>query len=192
MENINRDGHKLLFKGEEFRLGQLFAQVKTAPPIEVKLEELNVVGLNKLAVDAEEAERLIATHVPLLPEYVEQFVLFYKQEGKYTVLLGHIKVRQALEAGNIAFRGKIISGPVLKKCRIEKFVPEAPVVIAEPVVETRFNAPRITDRRDSTQRRGLDNTRRDPTTQPARTGTQHKRYNVSNGNVVRKDPRSRV
>lgn len=192
MENINRDGHKLLFKGEEFRLGQLLAQVRTAPPIEVKLDELNLVGLNKLATDDEEAKRLIAKHVPVLPEYVEQFVLFYKQEGKFTVLLGHIKVRQALEAGNIVLRGKLISGPVLKKCRIEK--PE-PVAIAAPTPapNPQFNAPRFTQdtRRPPQERRGISE-QRDSTSSAPRGGAQHKRYAVSGGNIIRKDPRSRV
>jgi hypothetical protein len=168
MENINRDGHKLLFKGEEFRMGQLLAQVNTAPPIEVKLDELNLVGLNKLATDDEEAKRLIAKHVPVLPEYLEQFVLFYKQEGKFTVLLGHIKVREALEAGSTVLRGKLISGPGLKKCRIDK--PEPVAIVAPPPAPTpQFSAPRFddrrrssttnTDRRDTAPRRGLENSR---------------------------------
>jgi hypothetical protein len=167
----NRDGHKLLFKGEEYRLGQLHAQVKTAPPIEVKLDDLNLVGLTKLAADQQDpahAELTVAKHEPVLPEYVEQFVVFYKQEGKFTVLLGHIKVRQALEAGNTVIKGKLISGPVLKKCRIEKEA--APVIEVPPAAPApQFNAPRVVDRRNpsttdsdrrtTAPRRGLENNR---------------------------------
>jgi hypothetical protein len=168
MEKINRDGHVLLFKGEEFDMDQVLGQAKSGPPIEVKLDELNLVGLNKLAADEEEAKRLIARHHPVRPEYVEQGIVFYKQEGKYTVLLGHIKIRQALEEGKRSFKGRLISGPALKKTKIEKpvaYTPPAP----QPAPTPQFNAPRFddrrrpsttgTDRRDPAPRRGLENNR---------------------------------
>ena len=166
MENINRDGHVLLFKGEEFDMDQVLGQAKSGPPIEVKLAELNLVGLNKLAADEEEAKRLIARHHPVRAEYVEQGIVFFKQEGKFTVLLGHIRIRQALEEGKLTFKGRLISGPALKKTKIEKPVAYTPPA---PAPTPQSNAPRFderrrpsttdTARRDPAPRRGLENNR---------------------------------
>lgn len=184
MENINRDGHVLLFKGEEFDMDQVLGQAKSGPPIEVKLAELNLVGLNKLAADEEEAKRLIARHHPLRAEYVEQGIVFFKQEGKFTVLLGHIKIRQALEEGKQFFKGRLISGPALKKTKIEKPVAyTAPAPTPAPQSNTpRFDErrrPSTTDtvRRDPAPRRGLENNRPygDRTQRPAASPSSNNR-----------------
>lgn len=149
MENTNRDGHKLLFKGEEYRLDQILSLAKSGPPIEVKLEELNLLGVKKIANAREEAP-YVAVHQPALQEYREGQVVFFKQEGKYTVLFGHDKLALAIDAGQTVFKGKLLSGPVLKRARIEK-----PISAAELAEQLRagaetFNTPRFTERRPTT------------------------------------------
>jgi hypothetical protein len=157
METTNRDGHKLLFKGEEYRLAQLLSLAKNAPRLEVKLDELNLLGITKLAM-AREEQPYVAVHVPILPEYQEHEVVFYKQEGKYTVLFGHEKVRLAYNEGKLFFKGRLISGPVLKKTRI--YTVDLAAAIEEKVQEPTpvFNAPRFVQ--DTRVRSSHDGARR--------------------------------
>lgn len=59
-----------------------------------------------------------------VPDFEEQapetkFPVFFKLEGKYVVLLGHAGLIHQLESGKTEIRGKLISTPVLKKCRLE-------------------------------------------------------------------------
>jgi hypothetical protein len=183
MENTNRAGHKLLFKGEEYRLDQILSLAKSGPPIEVKLEELNQLGIQKIASEPEE-QPYVARHCPPLQEYQEHPPVFFKQEGKFTVLLGHEQVRKAcLKSGAIVVKGKLISGPQLKKARIEKPINVAEVVKEKVQETTSFNAPRITQDRRSpqTERRGLPNTQRPPSAGPRRYG--------SNETITRRGPR---
>lgn len=181
MENTTRAGHKLLFKGEEYRLDQLLSLAKSGPPIEVTLEQLNMLGVKKPALEAEELP-YVARHEPSLQEYREHLVVFFKQEGKFTVLFGHDKLSVAIDAGNKVFRGKLISGPQIKKARIEK-----PINVAEAIKEkvqetSSFNASRVSQDRRPPQgeRRGLTN----PTARAPRAG---ERSYGSNETSARRD-----
>jgi hypothetical protein len=148
MENINRDDHRLLFKGEEFRLAQLLGLSRTAPPIVVKIEDLNLLGIIKDA-NAVEEQPYVARHVPVLDEYQNGDLVFYKQEGKMTVLFGHEKARLAYNRGEKLLKGRFISSPLLKKTRIEKPIAAEQIVEKiEAAAPAQFNAPRFTqDRR---------------------------------------------
>jgi hypothetical protein len=183
MENINREGHKLLFKGEEFHLAKLLGLSRTAPAIEVKLEDLNLLGIIKVANEAEELP-YVARHVPVLDEYQTCDLVFYKQEGKMTVLFGHEKARQAYNRGDKILKGRFISSPVLKRTRIEKPIDVAAVVKEKVQETTSFNAPRITQDRRPPQgeRRGLP-------TQQARPPRAGERRYSSNETITRRGPR---
>ncbi len=185
---INRDAHKLQFKGEEFRLGQLLSLAKAAPPIEVKLDDLNLLGITKQAM-AKEEQRYIAVHEPALPEYTNQDVIFFKQEGKFTVLFGHNKVGAAINDGKSIFKGRLISGPLLKRTRIDPPFDRDELIkkLQEPTPT--FNAPRLAqDPRRSAQsypRRGISNDSSARTTPPS---AGERRYS-SNETTARRDPK---
>lgn len=186
MENTNREGHKLLFKDEEFRLDQVLSLAKSGPPIEVKLAELNMLGVKKLA-NAREEQPYVARHEPPLQEYREGMAVFFKQEGRFTVLFGHDKLALAIDAGHTVFKGKLISGPQLKKARIEKPISREELIEklkASAPVEPQFNSPRITQERRPPQgeRRGLPSQQARPPSAGAR------RYG-SNETITRRDPK---
>lgn len=57
----------------------------------------------------------------LAKEASEKYVLFYKQNGKYTVLLGNNKLDETKTGAKYkgVLTGKLISTPAIKKARIE-------------------------------------------------------------------------
>jgi hypothetical protein len=167
MENINRDGHKLLFKGEEYDLGKLISQAKTGHLIEVKIEELTTLGV--LVAATEPAHwNYVSRFNPELAAYTREFIAFYPQEGKMTVLFGRDKLKELIASGAKTFKGRLVPQMMLKKSRIDKPEPVA-IVAPAPAPTPQFNAPRFddrrrssttnTDRRDTAPRRGLENSR---------------------------------
>lgn len=58
-------------------------------------------------------------------------VVFYHREGKYVVLVGRDLVKQMLDGGS-SIKGQLISGPALKKARVNRTV-----VMEVPVSPTR-------------------------------------------------------
>jgi len=85
---------------------KLIGLVPTMPKIEVSVSELNdlstgyVTGFKDSEINP------------------EGLVMFYKREGKMTVLVGQSAVAQAVNNGAAAVQGYLVSSVVLKKARI--------------------------------------------------------------------------
>jgi hypothetical protein len=124
----------LHFKDSKYRLSAILGLVKQAPPIEVKPEDINPITVFT------EANAIYKVSVePDMPETKIGEIVFYKQEGKFTVLLGQQSAIRAIQDGKGLIRGRLISGPVLKKTRIEEASP--PVDIHAPIYESREERP---------------------------------------------------
>lgn len=116
----------LRFNGNNYRLREIMKGLAQYPIIEVSAKEIN----SWLASDEFKAD------------YSEDIdtglnVLFFKQKGKYSVLVG----REALECfaksnPGCVIHGKLISTPALKKTRID---PNA--VVVPDVVKTQVTPP---------------------------------------------------
>lgn len=104
----------MLFKGTQYRLGAILGLLKQAPPIEVKPEDINPIHPR-----SEEDKDFVVSFSPATPEAALGGIVFYKQEGKFTVLLGHQSAIQQMAQGRALLKGHLISGPSLKKTRLD-------------------------------------------------------------------------
>jgi hypothetical protein len=118
----------LHFKDSKYRLSAILGLVKQAPPIEVKPEDINPI-----TVFTPENAIYKVSITPDVPEMKVGEIVFYKQEGKFTVLLGQQSAIRAIQDAKGLIKGRLISGPGLKKTRIEEAPP--PVDIHAPVYE---------------------------------------------------------
>lgn len=107
------------------RLSAVLQNAKQAPVVTIKVTELHA-----LPHCGGPAESLVE-HRPETPEATERELVFYKQNGGYTLLLGRkkfeaeglVKVDEAtakkLKDSPREIRGRLLSTPALKKCRVE-------------------------------------------------------------------------
>jgi hypothetical protein len=119
-----RDEIRLQFKGEEYLVKSLVGLMRQAPVIEVKPEDLNT--LDPTGADV---QNFGVCYAPAAPELQYGEIAFFKQEGKYTVLLGKGSVQKAFEQGAATVKGRLISSPGLKKIRIST---SSPIEVAVP------------------------------------------------------------
>jgi hypothetical protein len=127
MEHVKRDEIRLQFKGEEYLVKSLIGLMRQAPVIELKPEDLN--PLNPTGADS---ESFGVCYAPAAPELQYGEIAFFKQEGKYTVLLGKGSVQKAFEQGAATVKGRLISSPGLKKIRIST---SSPAEVAMPATQ---------------------------------------------------------
>jgi hypothetical protein len=161
MDTVNVTAHAapvFIFRAQEYRLDALKAQLPCAPLIEVSAADLNPPGVGEGPFQVQFSSS--ATKGP------GEEVTFFKQEGKFTVLLGHLYVQRLLADGASHIRGRIISGPALKRARIDApFVDESAQVPRQPAP---VDAPVSTRARNTEPARaGQRRWRRNP---PARSG----------------------
>lgn len=108
------DQQILTFNGHDYHVNRVTARAADGPRVEFKIDDLDLIGAHPVQV------RLFG----LAPDSSKNFVyegvpVFYKFEGKYVVLLGSEVVRQKIEAGQQVIAGRLISGPSLKRARVE-------------------------------------------------------------------------
>jgi hypothetical protein len=123
MNMENRDEIRLQFKGEEYLVKTLIGLMRQAPVIEVKPEDLNPIDPT-----GADSQNFGVCYAPAAPELQYGEIAFFKQEGKYTVLLGKGSVQKAFEQGAATVKGRLISSPGLKKIRIITSSPSEVVV----------------------------------------------------------------
>ncbi|WP_233875008.1 hypothetical protein [Paraburkholderia adhaesiva] len=133
MDTVNVTEHAepvFIFRTQEYRLDALKGQLPRAPLIEVSTADLNPPGIGEGPYQV----RFSSTAMNGPGEEVT----FFKQEGKFTVLLGHLSVHKQLAAGATHVSGRLISSPALKRARIDSPVAaEATHIPHEPAaVET--------------------------------------------------------
>lgn len=147
-----------IFRAQEYRLDALKAQLPFAPRIEVSTADLNPLGVGERPFQVQFSSS--AMNDPGVE------VTFFKQEGKFTVLLGQLSVQKQIADGARHVCGRIISGPALKRARINSpFIDEPAPVPREPVPAEApvSNRARNTQPSRAGQRRWSSN-------QPPRTG----------------------
>lgn len=104
----------VLLNGVPHDLEMLRRHAGSAPTISVKLTDLN---------DSAASQNQVALH-KAQPANADQAPLFFKQDGKFTVLYGQAAVQRSRDSAADAVVGKLISTPVLKKCRLHEERPE--------------------------------------------------------------------
>lgn len=103
----------LLLNKVPHQLNAVISNAGSGPMIEAKLVEINPMhGKDCLPHHSVELRHVRSDTVVKEP-------VFFKQDGKYTVLLGMGFVYQAQEKGAVTVRGRLLSTPMLKKCRVE-------------------------------------------------------------------------
>lgn len=135
----------LTFNGHDYRIPTLASNL--GPMIEVKPEELNSFDA---AVFPEGVVSYQEDKIGIDP----LFVVFYKQHGRYTVLMGRGHPQFKPELGAESFRGRLISSPSLKKARIEVLTPAEQKQIEDLAAS-------INERRHSGNRSRSDHSPRD-------------------------------
>jgi len=114
-------GAQLAFNGQQYKLRDLIAGWDQYPAIEVSAKEMN----SWLA-----SPEFLADYPQEIDTGLK--VLFFKQKGKYTILVGR-RILEDLIKSNPAcvVHGKLVSTPSLKKTRIDTDV--APEVVVAPL-----------------------------------------------------------
>lgn len=112
MNDSQPSPHVLVLSGSRHRLVEVLQQAKMAPTIKVKVADLN---------DGTNPDH-VPSVTPPAPTAFATGVVFYKQHGKYTALLGqaHIEQLMAQKGFTGEITGKLLSSPSLKKTRIEE------------------------------------------------------------------------
>lgn len=142
---------QLIVANSTHYLDLVLTMANQSPKAEIKAEEIYK------PTDADFA----AIHLPDQEEAPAREIAFFKWNGKYIVLLGREKARKALDANQAVLKGRIVSKPALKRCRVDEYQPR----VMEPEEEPRNrsgnqhisrpyhgefrNAPRIVDKRRS-------------------------------------------
>jgi hypothetical protein len=172
----NREDQRLCFRNEHFQVKQLIGLMRQAPVIEVKREDLNPCG-----PAAEVIFRV--SYAPAAPELHYGEVAFFKQEGKFTILLGQSTVQTALEQGAATIKGRLISSPGMKKARIftnpTPDVPDQTSPPREPLRSPEYLARKDYGRPDRTERPAREDSR------PY--GAHRKTHPNSSGTIARRD-----
>jgi hypothetical protein len=106
----------LILNGVPHFLDAVLRSVGASPTVEVDPSTINL----------SEGPNVNPEHVvvlrPAVTDYDDKQIVFFKQHGGFTVLLGKDKVAHYKAAGAKIIKGKLLSTPVLKKSR----VPEVP------------------------------------------------------------------
>jgi len=129
------DHHKtlLLLNSVPHHLDAVLRSIHGAPTIEIDLATVNV----------SEGPKANPEHVVVLrdavlaksPDYSALHkgqVVVFKQHGGFTVLLGKDRVAEYRAQGSTKIKGKLLSTPVLKKCRVVDVYLEEPQIRPEP------------------------------------------------------------
>ncbi|MNU19614.1 hypothetical protein D3C71_78450 [compost metagenome] len=119
----------LLLNSVPHRLDAVLRSIHGAPTIEIDLATVNVSEGPK--VNPEHVVVLRDAVLAKAPDYSALHkgqVVVFKQHGGFTVLLGKDKVAEYRAQGLTKIKGKLLSTPVLKKCR----VPEEPAPQIRP------------------------------------------------------------
>ncbi|MBB5409304.1 hypothetical protein HDG34_003245 [Paraburkholderia sp. HC6.4b] len=117
-----------IFKAQEYRLEALKAQLPRAPLVEISTADLNPPGVGEGPFQVQFFSGAM--------DGAGEEVTFFRQEGKFTVLLGQSYVQAPLKDGTRHVRGRIISSPALKRARIgSPFIEGSAQALQEPVRE---------------------------------------------------------
>lgn len=115
----------LLLNGVPHRLSAVLANARQAPVVSIAVTEINPLPHCGGPADS------LVEHRPATPEATEREIVFFKQQGGYTVLLGRKKFDEMLtkpvtEAQakakaqtSMVIQGRLLSTPMLKKCRLD-------------------------------------------------------------------------
>ena len=98
--------------GVKYLLSQLLQQANLGPKIVVKTADLNPM------VPGSQFPELAVTIEGNAPMRDPHPVVFYKQLGKMTVVLGRDQVQKLLGDGKAEISGKLLSGPAIKKAKL--------------------------------------------------------------------------
>jgi hypothetical protein len=109
----------LLFKDAKYRVSALLGLLKQAPVIEVKRDDINPI-----TVLLPENAKFKVQLEPDTPELKLGEVVFFKQEGKYTVLMGQTKAQRALQDGQAILKGRLVTSVGMKKALVVDIVRE--------------------------------------------------------------------
>lgn len=136
---LKEDGKQVVhFNGHSHKLIQLLGKASTAPLIEVSKGEI-VLDDGALPVK-------YGNHSPDLDEHI----VLYKHDGKFYVLYGRDVVRKGFDNSQLSFKGRLISSPALKQCRIVEDTVQPAAPASPPGFE---NRPRFaSNARDREQR----------------------------------------
>ena len=96
--------------GVEYDANIVLALAKSGPKIAIDVSDIN--AFDSSWVDKEHK-------VSLRGNVPDEVVVLFKQHGKYTVLMGMAKVREALEQPKKVV-GRLISTPALKRAKVER------------------------------------------------------------------------
>lgn len=143
----------LILNGVPHLLSSVLLNAKIAPAVTIEAEKIH-------PLQAPTPETRVR-HLPETVEASEREVIFFKQNTGYTVLTGRKKVEEELARGSKQVRGRLLSTPMLKKCRHE----ERPPVQMEPV-RTLDRGARTYHRDDSYRGNRLDLPHRRESEQP--------------------------
>lgn len=119
------DSAILVVKGIKHYLPKILAAYKSnsMPTITVNIDDINT-GDNK---EPNAADHKVTFHnVSLVEQFDIRDILFYKQDGKYTILLGQSVVDKARADKLETVTGKLISTPALKTFRTVNTAPFNP------------------------------------------------------------------
>lgn len=101
----------LILNGVPHHLSKVLQNARIAPTVEIKIEDINA-----LPHCGGPAESLVR-HQPETVAGTEREIVFFKQNGGYTILTGRKKFEQQAQG---VVKGKLLSTPMLKKCRVEE------------------------------------------------------------------------
>lgn len=121
---MNDTSALLLLNGVPHRLSAVLANARLAPMISVKIEDIHALPHCGGPADS------LIEHRPETPEATEREIVFFKQNGGFTILLGRKKFEESVKPVDEAtakklrarpgeVRGRLLSTPALKKCRLE-------------------------------------------------------------------------
>lgn len=169
----NNTSALLLFKDAKYRVSAILGLLKQAPVIEVKPEDINPI-----VVFTAENERFATRFQPDTADFKIGEIVFFKQEGKYTVLMGQTKAQRAVQDGQVV-KGRLVTSVGLKKALIGH---SPNPVAARPLDEH----PTAMQRAFATQiERKAGETRKHPVTgAPGGQSVNQKRFN---GTISRRD-----
>jgi hypothetical protein len=132
----------LVFNKNRYQLDRLILLGKAGSTIAVGVADINPFS---------ETKEINPDHVVTIENSNEPIdftgPLYFKQHGKYTVIIGQNYVTEAIKSGKAMIKGRLISTPALKSVRINPEQP-VPVAVIAPTYPPAFsNRPRFEDRR---------------------------------------------
>jgi hypothetical protein len=128
------DHHKtlLLLNSVPHFLDAVLRSIHGAPTIEIDLATVNVSEGSKANPEhVVEFRDAVLAKAPDYSALHKGQVVVFKQHGGFTVLLGKDKIAEYRAQGSTKIKGKLLSTPALKKCRVVDVSPE-PQIRPEP------------------------------------------------------------